>query len=157
MFLRHQHKVVAERLAQRVCDVPIPHIVPLWLEVAPLLKRPLDRDHAGRFQVEDVLAMLLQGRVRLWVSWNAETKAIEMAAVTEIVQYPRLRELKIWLIGGNNMRAWAKEGLSMIEDFARAQGCSVVSGAMRRGWIRVAASSGLGGYKETGAMFEKAL
>lgn len=94
--------------------------------------------------------------MRLWVAWNTEEKAVEAAIVTEIKQYPRLRELHIWLIGGRNMNVWAKEGLELVEAYARAEGCTLATGALRRGWARVGAQA-TGGWRETGVSLEKRL
>lgn len=90
------------------------------------------------------------------MSWDEETKDVEAAVITEIVRYPRLNELRIWLIGGRNMAAWAKEGLEMVEAFARANGCAFATGYMRRGWLRVG-NAATGGWSETGVTLEKRL
>jgi hypothetical protein len=102
----------------------------------------------GRFLPGDVLDRLLCGHAKLWVSWDGEK--VEAAIVTEIVQYPRMRELRVWLVGGRNMKAWVEEAQDILERFAKAYGCGVVCSGGRKGWLR--ASSG---YKQTGISFEK--
>ena len=133
--------------------MPVEHLGFVWPLARPHIARGLDREGAKRFEPADVLGRLYEGTAKLWVSWNADQRAIEAAAVTEIVQFPRCRELRIWLVGGRNMRAWVYEMRDMIEAYARAHDCRYMSGAMRRGWVRV----GGPGWHETGSMFEKEL
>ncbi len=125
----------------------------LWPQVKPLIVRVLDLDRVGRYQPIDILNSLLAGTTRLWVSWNPDEKEVEAAVVTEIIQYPRAKEFRIWIVAGRNMRAWAYEGRDMVEAFARAQGCTVITGAFRRGWLRIGGE----GWRETGVTLEKAL
>lgn len=135
------------------CDVSIDHVTALWPHVRAHIAKALDREGSGRFLPIDVLNLLLEGKARLWVAWNSETKTADAAVVTQFIKYPRKTELHIWIIGGGNMRAWIKPGREMIEAFARAQGCDFVTGAFRRGWIRMGGE----GWKETGVTFGKRL
>lgn len=82
-----------------------------------------------------------------------DAKNAEAAVVTEVIEFPRMRECRIWLIGGRNMRAWVKEGQAMIEAYAIENNCDFVSGAMRKGWIRVGGE----GWHQSGVTFEKRL
>jgi hypothetical protein len=106
-----------------------------------------------RYEAADILALLLDGKVRLWVSWDPERERVEAAIVTEIIQYPRVRELLVWLVGSDNMKACAREAYDLLEAFARDMGCAVISGRLRRGWIRI----GGPGWHEAGSCFEKRL
>jgi hypothetical protein len=135
----------------KFCDVPVEHVAALWPHVRPHIARCLDREGSGRFAPGDILQLLLESRARLWVSWDETEKTAEAAVVTEIFNYPAVKECRIWLIGGRNMRAWVKQGQAMIEAFALANGCHFVTGAMRKGWIRVGGE----GWHQSGVMFEK--
>lgn len=99
------------------------------------------------------MKILLDDRAKLWVAWNPDTKTCDAAVVTEIIQYPQKREFRLWLVGGRDMKAWATEGRLMVEAYARANGCELAAGAMRKGWVRVAGD----GWKVTGCMLEKVL
>ena len=136
-----------------VCTVPIEHLSGIWPLARPHIARALDRDKAQRYLPNDVLALLLKGSVRLWVSWNEQEKSVEAAMITEIIEYPLLRELKIWLVGGRNMMAWGREARDLFELYGREHGCSIMSGALRKGWLKI----GGAGYEQTGIMFEKRL
>lgn len=132
--------------------MPIGYVPFVWAEVTPLLKKALDREGSGRYEIDDILKLLLEGTARLWIAHDPDVHAIKAAVVTQIVQFPRKRELRIWLIGGSDMHAWAKQGLEMVEAFARSIGCFAVTGGMRRGWMRIG-----DGYKDGGVMLEKRL
>lgn len=136
-----------------VCSVPVEHLSFIWPLARPHIARALLRDKAQRFLPSDVLDLLLKGSVRLWVAWNEDKQAVDAAMITEIIEFPRLRELKIWLVGGTNLAAWGREARDLFELFGREHGCAVMSGALRRGWLRI----GGPGYEETGIMFEKRL
>ena len=134
-------------------DVPFCDLLTLWPQVEPLVARALERDEAGRYQPRDILRLLLDCRVKLWVSWNEESQSVEAMTITETIDYPRLRELRIWLVGGRNMRAWVIKTRDAIEEFARATGCHVMTGGLRKGWLRIGGE----GWVETGITFEKRL
>ena len=107
----------------------------------------------GRFEASDVLALLLAGKARLWISWDADEKRVEAAIITEIIEYPRLRELRIWLVGGRDRKAWFDEAETMIAQFARESSCTVMASGGRRGWLRVIGSE----WRETGPTWERRL
>lgn len=137
----------------RVSTVPIEHLSFIWPQARVFIEKALALQKVRRFDAADILNLLLEGKVRLWVSWDPDLKRVEAAIVTEILQYPRMRELLVWLVGSNNMKACAREAYDLLEAFARDSGCAVISGRLRRGWIRI----GGAGWYETGASFEKRL
>ncbi len=122
----------------------------MWPQVRTFIERALAWEKTGRYLPADVLEALLRGDAKLWVSWDGE-KA-EAAMVTQIIAYPRLREFKVWLVGGRNLRAWVREAQDIFEQVAKEQGCAVVASGGRKGWLR--ASSG---YRQTGIGFEKVI
>ena len=136
----------------RVCPIPIAHVPFLWSVVGPLIDKALIRDGSGRYIADDVLKLLIEAKAQLWVAWNGETRAIDAAIVTEIMHFPRLKDCRIWLIGGRNMRGWIKLARETIEDFARANGCTYLSGGMRKGWLRMGV-----GWRQSGVNIEKDL
>lgn len=125
----------------------------IWPHARPFIAAALTRDGGGRYEPADILAALLRGVVRLWISWNDTSKRVEAAVVTEIIDYPRLRELRLWLVGGGNLAAWGRPMRDLLEEFARNQGCHVVTGGLRKGWLRI----GGPGWRQTGITFEKRL
>lgn len=127
---------------RRVCDVPWEHLLRhefrtvIWPQLVPFIDAALKVDPLGRYRVQDILDYALCGRLRLWVSYDQDLRSFEMVGATEIVQFPACRVCHVWFVGGRNMKAWLGEILSMIEDYARAQGCDHMTSSGRRGWIR---------------------
>ena len=138
-----------------IADVAPQHVLMLWPLVREYIEKVLRRDPLGRYQASDILDVLLRHQARLWVAWNTERDAPDAAVITEIVDFPRVRELRIWLVGGRpgTLRSWAFEMRDQLEAFARSQRCAVIAGSMRKGWLRIGGE----GWKETGTTFEKAL
>jgi len=138
-----------------ICDVPPEHITALWPHVRGYIASVLRREGSGRFEPSDILAILLRGDAKLWIAWNENTKTADAAIITEIIEYPRLRECRIWIVGGRpgTFKTWVYETRDTIDAFARAKGCALLSGGMREGWIRI----GGPGWRKTGTTFEKDL
>jgi len=63
------------------------------------------------------------------------------AAVVQIIEYPRLKRLHLWLNGGD-MAELVEVLLPIAEVWGRNQGCSQVTTAGRPGWDRVMARYG---------------
>jgi hypothetical protein len=79
----------------------------------------------GTHHFEDVLEMVKQNKLQVW-------PATESIVLTEIIVYPRLKNLHYFLAGGDldelsRMRP-------MIESWGKSIGCTRVSLAGRRGW-----------------------
>ena len=81
----------------------------------------------GTHTFSDIAAGLLSGRYQLWAGQNS-------AVVTEIIVYPRMRDLHYFLAGGDLDEL--KEIRPRIEDWGRKNGCSRVSLAGRPGWAK---------------------
>ena len=126
----------------RVCDVPWEHLLRqefytvIWTPLLPFIEAALELDPLKRYGTQDLLEYLLAGRLRLWVGFDKETSTFEMAGATEIIQYPNCRVCHVWFVGGRNMKAWIKELVSTVDDYARSEFCSHMTTTGRRGWIR---------------------
>ena len=81
----------------------------------------------GTHQFEDVLEMVAKNQLQVW-------PATQSIVLTEIIVYPRLKNLHYFLAGGDldelsRMRP-------MIESWGKSLGCTRVSLAGRRGWAK---------------------
>jgi hypothetical protein len=83
--------------------------------------------------VEDVIAKVREGRAQYWGDDEA-------SVVTEVLSYPRLKAVNLWLVSGELQRCLALEG--EIFDWARDNGCTVATATGRRGWLRIAPTVG---------------
>lgn len=81
----------------------------------------------GTHNFEDIAAGVLSGHFQLWAGKQS-------AVVTEITQYPRLKNLHFFLAGGNlDELALMRPG---IEAWGKSIGCTRVTLAGRKGWAR---------------------
>jgi hypothetical protein len=85
-------------------------------------------------EIQDIQEACLLGLAHLWTSENS-------AAVTEIIQYPRIRTVRIWLAGGD-LEELRDDIRPRIEAYALAEGAGRVEIAGRPGWKKALAGVG---------------
>ena len=91
----------------------------------------------GCYEPIDVLDDIRAGRQQLWVDWDAESKIVNAAMTTTIVDRPRKRVLVVPFITGDKMRHWRKEFSECLDAFAKREGCGLIEGYYREGWERM--------------------
>lgn len=91
-------------------------------------------EYQATHTLADVERMVENREAQLWTGENS-------AAVTEIIQYPQIRVLHLWLCGGD-MDEITNQMLPRAEAFARSEGCSRMTTAGRKGWDRVMSKHG---------------
>jgi len=104
----------------------------LWPHWEPLLKRALR--HVETHNAEDVRQVVADGYAQLWVQWSG---TLEAFIVSEIVNYPRGRWLRLWL-------ASTADGAILDDDrfedataeFRDAEDCKGYEIIGRLGWLR---------------------
>jgi len=79
----------------------------------------------GTHELADVAQALRMGKAQYWSNGGA-------AIVTELLQFPQLRTVNYWLVGGELRSALALS--PRIEDWAREQGCVRAVALGRKGW-----------------------
>lgn len=86
--------------------------------------------NGGTHTFDDITAMVMQGRLRLWTTANS-------VALTEIVEYPRERHYHVFAAGGDLSEI--TETIPLVEQAARDAGCTKLTLSGRRGWVRALA------------------
>jgi hypothetical protein len=81
----------------------------------------------GTHGIEDIAEGLKKGRFQLW-------PANDSVVVTEIIVYPRLKNLHFFLAGGDLDELRLMRPL--IESWGKSMGCTRVSLAGRQGWAK---------------------
>ena len=104
----------------------------VWDEVIPLVEKALS--HAeGELIPSDIRKHLDTGDLRLWVAM--EDRDIIAAMVTEIIQYPRKKIVRVITVAGKDMSMWY-DFLPMLEGYAVRNGCSSLEAWTRKGMTR---------------------
>jgi len=105
----------------------------IWDEVKPFIDRALKHDY-GRRIAEDFIAGITDGSQRLWYTQN-ETAEIDAIAITEILDYPRLRACSMVILSGVGMENWVHFEHE-IRAWALEKGCQKLEGRPRPGMER---------------------
>lgn len=89
--------------------------------------------NGGTHTFDDLTAMVLQGRLRMWTTENS-------IALTEIIEYPRQKHYHVFAAGGDLGEIVAT--IPQVEQAARDAGCCKLTISGRRGWVRPLTSEG---------------
>ena len=108
----------------------------LWFGARPLIQKALN--HAeGALSTTDVLRMILNGQMHLWVGF--QDNQIFTAIVTEIIHYPRHKICRIITTAtetGHDLDEWYPTMLKHVEEFALSEGCVALEAWCRKGLAR---------------------
>lgn len=106
----------------------------------------------GKYEPVDVLQNLINRRMDLWLAVD-DANAVQALAITEIVDYPRVKVCKLLAGTGDDAERWYRL-IDGIENWARSQGCGVFEPICRPGWEKRFAALG---YRKTHVVLEKRL
>jgi len=93
--------------------------MPMILDAIPQL--------AGTHDFTDIIQLIMSGALTLWVSPGS-------FVLTEVVEYPRLKELNMFLAGGNLDELCEFD--EPITEYAKAMGCARIEAHARKGFSR---------------------
>ena len=112
--------------------IPSDKVGEVWAVVVDKIGDALERS-GGRFLPEDVRENLEAGNMQLWVAYDGAVKAV---IVTEILIFPRLKALSVFLVTGEDRKSWIAN-VEKLEEFGRLHGCVIIEAWARPGWQRV--------------------
>ena len=104
----------------------------VWDEVYQLIEKALMYAE-GELVPDDIKKHLDTGDLRLWVALSGKNVLASM--VTEIIQYPRKKIVRVITLAGKDMDLWY-DFLPMVEGYAIRNGCSSLEAWTRRGMTR---------------------
>lgn len=110
-------------------DVPY-----IWDDVGPMLHR-IQEHSEGELETDDFLDQLMMGGMQLWIA--TEDKEIVMSAVTQIIQYPQKKILRVIALAGENFKEVHDNCINMVEAFAIKNQCSALELWGRKGWKKM--------------------
>lgn len=93
--------------------------------------------HSGqRYDGDYLISKARKEDIQFWIV--TENGVIKALFITEIIDFPEIREFRILTLTGVDMSCWV--GLiNQLEDFARTQNCARIGMMARPGWERVGA------------------
>ena len=114
-------------------QVPALAVIHEWPRVSPLIRQALEGE--GSYAEGDVALNCIGGATRLWlVEQGGPCGTVTAVCITEIVNFPRQRKCMLRYLAGS-MEA-IEPHISAIEDYARREGCKVLEGYARKGFVR---------------------
>lgn len=134
----------------QVCLVPRDRVEALWSQAETFLRRSYEKN--DQLVPADLLEQLMEGYRALWILIQVDSVPLVIGAgVTAMFQMKNGRALKIEHLGGDHMEAWSDKR-SVIEAYAKSEGCDRVLCEGRPGWTRV-----LTDYETVAVVLEKRL
>lgn len=123
-----------------------------WLKTRRMIIASTKRSF-GKYEGIDILKELMNGRMNLWVAEDSEDGVVRGLAITEIVQYPRMKVCKVLCCTGSKMMDWVHYLLE-IEFWAKKNGCRSIEPVCRLGWTKTLKKMG---YEPRHMLMEKVL
>jgi len=108
----------------------------------------------NHYNIDDIFNSLLKGEMQLWVLWNPKKKKnYQGCGITKILKRTNTTILNIFIVTGSNRKQW-QDKISVLEDYAKEQGCTHIETYARPGWSRILKNKQ---YKITHYILEKKL
>lgn len=114
--------------------VPVEDVDFYWEQVSGFIDSALALA-GGEATLADILLMIQQRELDLWIAWdNAELKCVA-ACTTMIQSYPRFKSCTIVHFGGTTIKA-VDQLLPKIQQWAKQQGCKKIRVYGRKAWVK---------------------
>jgi|TARA_Y100000310_G_C20475682_1_gene712277 hypothetical protein len=104
----------------------------VWDDVVPLLDKALQYSE-GEMTSDDLAPHLDNENLRMWVAMKGNE--IIACMVTEVIEYPRKKIVRVITLAGKDMDLWY-DFLPLVEGYAVKQGCSALEAWTRKGMTR---------------------
>lgn len=118
----------------KVTLVPKEHVLTTWPDVEPYMERAIQYT-AGRYLVQDALALVTDYDHTLWIAYNVE--GICGAVITGFVEYPRKRTLQLVFCAGDEGMKWKQPMLKILQCWGFDNGCDAIEATARAGWLKI--------------------
>ncbi len=114
--------------------VPREAVDVVWEDLAPLLGKAV-ATVKGKFRTDYIQPAAMVGELCLWAVKDGN-KTIG-AFTTRVIQYPERRALAIDWVGGERIREWLDDAMTIMEHYAKDYSCQHLEGYGRRAWGRM--------------------
>ena len=134
--------------------VPSASVGDVWPTVWPIIKEAVDvTPEAVRFTEEQILNMLINREMQLWVIMNLPRERICAAAITSLINVdefiPDAMALEVPFVAGRGMNDWIRALNKLLGEYGRIMGAQYLFGYGRKGWERMAGFKNIG-YTKSG-------
>lgn len=101
-----------------------------WSHYEAQIMRVVERGDAPHWP-DDILTCLQRGTMQLWRTLDAAG-----IGVTELQDFPRYKQLLIYMVAGENAQDWLHGAHQQLEAFAISHGCTRMEFHGRPGWAK---------------------
>ena len=113
----------------------------MMVMLRPFLQPAIDRT-LGELTIADVYAVVSKHAAQVWLVYDEEKERVIGVAVTEITQYPGLKALRVFLLGGKRMAEWKDLLDEHFGDFCELEGITRIEVVGRKGFLVALADMG---------------
>lgn len=113
--------------------IPADWVERVWPAVAPFIERFIEKTGEHRWNLEDIKKAILERDMQLWAIENEGL--ISTVIITEIINYPRVRECSVFMVSGSRADDWRDSVQEMVV-WAAEQGCHYISTMARPGFAK---------------------
>lgn len=114
--------------------VPVDAVPQVWASVRPFIVRCFNKAREHRWDADDILTLIMDRKLQLFIVENEH--GIESVVLTEILVYPRCKELNIFMFCGRFHEGW-EHHTEQLAQWAKGMGCSTMSATARRGFTKM--------------------
>lgn len=118
-----------------VTSIPPSLVNRYWGSVRPYIDSALEHSR-GEIDSPTLFEWLIRGEAQLWAVLKREDERLRGVAVTQIIEYPLLKAVRIISLGGEGMSQWAGPLDRVLGEYAKTVGASRVEAHGRRGFVR---------------------
>jgi hypothetical protein len=111
-----------------------------WPLVCKYIQSALDLSN-GESDIEDILKMLQEEELGLWIAWSQELKRPVACCTTMIQDYPKKKVCTIVHFGGDTFLEVGNL-IPKIQRYAKEQGCQSMRVYGRKAWVKRLTSYG---------------
>lgn len=118
-----------------LAGVPWFQVPDTWDVVEPFVAKCFDKYGEHRWNPDDILQLLIKKDLQLWLV--VEDDAICTVVLTNILCYPRCKELNIFMVSGRRPENWEADVLDNLIEWGKSHGCQYVTSMGRRGFTKM--------------------
>lgn len=111
-----------------------------WDDVKYSLQEAFENDY-GRMSINDIKDAIECHKMQMWGIHDGILRAV---MITEIIDYPQLRSLRVVAVAGKEMDTWLDVLLVTIEQYGAENSAHILEFTGRKGWEKVLTKHGWG-------------